>query len=295
MDGSWLMAVDGTGLYVRCSKAARHTGMTAPDGTPSGALTLFAQSLAAMVRRNRPDRLLVAWDGGRGTAWRRQVCPEYKRNRARAAPGYYPPADTREFDAVREFCNAAQIEQWSLDDFEGDDLLAAASRLAARDLPGTRVLLVSDDKDILQLAVDGRVWISALGRDGAQADAETVELLHGVRPEHLPMLRALAGDPSDGIPGIRGIGPVAAVRMLHQAGFRWPAVLEMLPEDDRPAADSWFRVMDLNDPPESPEDQDKTGILDIRKTEWERGNILPVLEKYGMRSMAERWQEGRFW
>jgi DNA polymerase-1 len=293
VDGSWLMAVDGTGLFVRCSRAGRHTGMTAPDGTPTGALTLFAGSLAAMVRSVQPRYLVIAWDGGNGTAWRKRIVPEYKSNRLTQE---YPPWDTREFDAVREFCNAAQIAQWCLDDFEGDDMLAAASRAAHRDLPGARVVLASDDNDIAQLAVPHRVWTRGLGRDGELASAEDIEMLWGVPPGVVPLYRALAGDPSDGIRGLRSVGPVRAVKMIRDSPSRYPGPGSVLAAGaQRDQVEAWLSVMDLNSPPDAPESHDVTGILDIRKTEWERGNLLPVLEKYGMRRMAERWSRGLFW
>jgi DNA polymerase I len=292
---SWLMAVDGTGLFVRSAKAARYIGLTAPDGTPTGALTLFANSLAAMVREVRPQFLVIAWDGGNGTAWRRKIVPEYKQNRA--ALGYYPPRDIREFDAVREFCNAARVAQWCMDDFEGDDMLAAAARLAVRDLPGTRVMICSDDKDALQLARADRVWVRNLGKNGLLADAETVEAMHyGTVPEDIPKLRALAGDKSDGIPGVRGIGLLRAAVILGEASHKWPLPAMSVPDPaDYSRVLAWHDIMDLNDPPETPEDHDETGILDIRKTEWDRGNVLPVLQKYAMSAMGERWSKGTFW
>lgn len=291
--GSWLMAVDGTGLFVRCARAARRAGLTAPDGTPTGALTLFASSLALVVREEQPDCLLIAWDGGNGTAWRRKIVPEYKSNRLTRE---YPPRDTREFDAVREFCNAAQIAQWCLDDFEGDDLLAAACRLSRRDLPDTSVVLCSDDRDVLQLIEPGRVYVRTFGKDGMYLDAQAVITEWGVYPGGLPGLRALAGDSADGIPGLAGVGPARALHMLQSAGGHWPLPEEVLPD---PAQYSqvlaWHDVMTLHQPPERPEDHDPTGILDIPRTAWTRGNILPVLEKYGMRKMAERWCQGTFW
>lgn len=296
---SWLMAVDGTGLYVRCRKAARHTRLTAPDGTPTGALTLFAQSLAAMVRSVQPQRMLIAWDGGHEALdWRRRICPEYKRNRSAAAfrSEAYGDDWLREFSAVREFCNDAQILQWSVPQFEADDLLATASREAYRLLPDVKVILASDDKDILQLAADGRVWVRTLGRDGVLTDAETVELMYGVLPQNLPMLRALAGDPSDGIPGLPGIGPVKAAHMLNASGVVGACPENILePGPERVQVSKWFSVMDLHNPPEYPEEHCPTGFLDIRQTAWKRGNILPVLERYGMRKMAERVIAGHFW
>jgi DNA polymerase I len=288
--GSWLMAVDGTGLLVRCSRAAARTGLSF-GGVPTGALTLFAGSLASMVREVQPDHLVVAWDGGNARAWRRKIVPEYKANRP-SAPGKRPV----EGEQVREFCAAAGIAQWCMEDFEADDLLAAVYRLSWRDLPDYAVVLVSDDRDVLQLIEPGRVYVRTLGKDGTFLDAQAVLAEWGVYPENLAMLRALAGDASDGIPGLRGVGPARALQMLQRARFRWPLPEEVLPD---PAAYSqalaWHDVMALHKAPETPEARDATGILDIPQTAWTRGNILPVLEKYGMRKMAERWSQGTFW
>lgn len=292
---SWLMAVDGTGLFVRCARASRNTGLQAPDGTPTGALTLFASSLAAMAREVQPTHLVVAWDGGDATAWRRRICPEYKA--ARVPEGVRRDGrPARAFAAVREFCDAAGIAQWQLDCFEADDLLGAVYRLSRRDLPDHCVVICSDDRDALQLVEPGRSYVRTFGKDGMLLDAATVIAEWGVYPENLPKLRALAGDPSDGIPGLHGVGPVRALQMLQRAKFRWPLPEEALPD---PAAYSqalaWHDVMTLHGAPETPEGHDDTGMLDITRTAWTRGNILPVLEKYGMRAMAERWKKGTFW
>ena len=288
---SCLLAVDGTGLLVRCSNAAARTGMTAPDGTPTGTLTLFAQSLASLTREVSPSHLLVAWDGARAREWRRAICPGYKQNRPEFT-GKRPA----EGDQVREFLDAAGAAQWSMDEFEADDLLAAACRLSRDRLPGTGVIVASGDKDMLQLAEPLRVWVRPLGAREPLLSAEEIELTWGVAPAWLPRLRALAGDPSDGIKGIRGVGPHIAVRMLALSSGKWPLPPEILPPgQERDSVAAWHSVMDLIHPPVSPEDRDETGLLDIRKTEWLRGNVLPVLERYGMRKMAERVTKGTFW
>lgn len=285
------MAVDGTGLLVRCSNAAARTGLAAPDGTPTGALTLFANSLSSMTRQYRPTHLVVAWDGAGGREWRRKIVPEYKAGR-HAFP------DKRPAESVQagEFLDAAGIAQWHMDGFEADDLLACACRSAYRHLRELDVLVCSDDKDALQLAEAGRVYVRGLGRDARVWDAGLVQIEWGVDPQRLPMLRALAGDPSDGIPGLPGVGPARALMMLSRAKFAWPLPEKVLPD---PAlysqALAWHDVMTLNGAPEFPEEHDATGILDIRETAWSPGNILPVLEKYGMRKMAERWHQGTFW
>lgn len=296
MEGPWLLAVDGTGLFVRCHKGTRAAGLTAPDGTPTGALTAFAGSLSAVVRELDPQYAVIAWDGGNGSGWRREIVPEYKSNRWNDSW-----SDVRRFAAVREFCDAAGIVQWCHEDFEADDLLAAVVRLSARDLPGVRVMILSEDKDMLQLTEPGRVWVRPLGILEKPVSAEEVELTWGVSPGHLPRLRALAGDRSDGIPGVHGVGPAIALRMLALSSGRWPLPPEILRRDpDGDLALAWSRVMDLNDPPRKPEDESfpdlsETGILDMHGTAWDRGNVLPVLNKYGMRKMAERYSEGSFW
>lgn len=288
-----LTAVDGTGLYVRSSKAARHLGLTGPDGTPTGALTLFAQSMAVLLRETAPDYVMIAWDSGLpGTTWRRKICPEYKAKRT-----YHDHTrDGREFDAIRLLCDAAGFGQWAIDDFEADDLLGTFFRKTRTEVPEGYVTMVSDDRDILQLAEQGRVSVRYFGAKSPTLRAQDVRAEWGVAPEHLPALRALMGDPSDGIPGLPGIGPFRAHRMLDQAGFAWPLPAEAIPDPAQYAqALAWHDVMTLHGPPERPEDHDPTGFLDIRKTAWKRGNILPVLESYAMRSLAERWTKGALW
>lgn len=292
-----LTAVDGTGLYVRSSKAARHLGLTGPDGTPTGALTLFANSMAVLIRETSPDHIMIAWDSGRsGTEWRRRIVPGYKGNRPgyREAPGDYQ--DGRQFDAIRLLCDAAGFAQWAIDDFEADDLLGTFCRKTREEVPGGYVTLCSDDKDVLQLAEQGRVAVRYFGAAGRTMEARDVKAEWGVEPGVLPALRALMGDPSDGIPGLPGVGPFRAGVILREHGFAWPPPAEAVPD---PAlcsqALAWHDVMDLISPPERPEDHDPTGFLDIRKTAWERGNILPVLERYAMRSLAERWMKGALW
>jgi DNA polymerase I len=291
-DPGWLMAVDGTGLYVRASRAARKVGLTAEDGTPTGPLTLFANMLSAMVRPVQPTHLVIAWDSGR-PEWRRELCPEYKTNRG--SDGWGDERDwVLRFGPVREFCDAAAISQWALDGFEADDLLAAACRLSARDLPGVPVLVCSDDKDVHQLAERGRVWVRQFGKDAEAYSAEMLEQFWGVPPRRLPLLRALEGDPSDGVPGLRGVGSVTALRMIRALGGSSPDDI-LPPGPARDQVTAWLSVMDLNDPPRAPEREDATGILDIAKTDWKHGNVLPVLERYNMSSLAQRAKNGGLW
>lgn len=291
-DAEVLMAVDGTGLFVRCAKAAQHSGMTAPDGTPTGAGVMFTNSLAAMTREVRPTHLMIAWDSGLpGTTWRRRICPDYKAKRQSWG------RDIREFEVVRLICDAAGITQWAIDDFEADDLLAAFFRLSRAGFPDCEnVILCSDDRDVLQLIEPGRVCVRSLGRDGEFVLAQNVLDAWGVYPEQLPRLRALAGDRSDGIPGLPGVGPARALSMLRRAGYNWPLPEEVLPDPAQwRQARAWHDVMTLHGAPEMPEHHDDAGILDIRETAWTRGNILPVLEQYGMNSLAERWRKGTLW
>lgn len=284
-----LLAVDGTGLFVRCSRAAVRTGMTAPDGTPTGALLMFANSLSAVLREMQPERLLIAWDSG-PVRWRQKIWPGYKAKRPAL------PKDLREFDAVREFCNAGLFAQWAMEDFEADDLLAAACRLAARDLPGETVVVCSDDRDVLQLIEPGRVLVRTTGKNGRFIGFEDVRDEWGCLPGDLPKLRALAGDASDGIPGLPGTGPLRALHVLRQAEFRWPIPAAFVPDPVQHALVlAWHDIMTLHGAPETPEAHDDTGVLDIRRTHWERGNVLPVLEKYAMRSLTERWSKGNLW
>ena len=285
------MLVDGTGLLVRCSRSAASSPvLTAPDGTPTGALTRFIGSLSRTIREVRPERLVIAWDGEDSRAWRQELWPGYKADRL-------PVTATAEGDQAREFCAAAGMFQIEAPGFEADDIIAAVTRLAPGDGPWTTVIC-SDDQDLHQMASP---WTCLRSLDGKLRRSEDdVRWEWQVEPYLIPRVRALAGDPSDGIPGLPGVGILGAIRVLVACDFRIPPPESILPDpEQREMVTAWYRIMDLIDPPRHPSSVIGAEVLtpgDQALWSPERAsNVTDVLNRYGMIKTAQRHREGGLW
>lgn len=292
-----ILAVDGTGLLVRCSRAARQRVLTSPDGTPTGALTLFIGSLALKVRTLQPSHLVVAWDGPNATRWRRAQWFGYKRSRLD------PWLRSAELHACLEFCQQAGIYVLWHEGFEADDVLAAITR-AAMNMPGKPVIIASDDADTHQLAddsLDHPVIIEALGAMPGRTTAQDVRARWGVTPMWLPKLRALSGDPSDGIPGLPGVGPAKALRMLRQGRMAWPLDETVINDpEQRRLAVIWRDIMDLVIPVRPMESVTGAAMFHPFRelARWDpqnSQNALNLLEHHGMAHIAKRLAGGRLW
>lgn len=280
------LAVDGTGLLVRCCQAPRSRDLFASDGTPTGALMMFIASLSRVIKANEPTHLLVAWDGARCLEWRRAIYEPYKQGRR----GF--DIDGAQAAQAVEFLATAGIPQCRIAGFEADDILAAVARCRR---PGTRVVLASDDADLLQLAGGPDTGVY---RGHALWDAIDVKREYDVLPSQLTRLRALVGDRSDGIAGVPHVGPVRALRMLRQAEFAWPLPPDVLPRrEHRAVADACYRVMNLITPERRPEESPLFGN-DVINCSWnppDHAKVLPILERYELSAIAERSRVGNLW
>lgn len=283
-----LLAVDATGLLVRCSRSAKSRGLVAPEGT----LAMFAGSIARKLRVTKPSHAVAAWDGVGAGGWRRKRWPQYKEGR----PGFLTLGE--EILLAQEFCDAAGIYRLWRIGFEADDILAAVVRSAVAETPGREVLLCSDDDDMLQLLGEN---VTATGlTDDYTLTAADVMARWQVRPEQLPRLRALAGDSSDNIPGLPGIGPKRAARLLREWGENWPPPNGALPGPEaREMVVLWADIMDLANPPLTPEEDlevdrfhlDVPARWDPRPTE----RLRELLDRYDLSRIAASLEKGVLW
>lgn len=181
--------------------------IAAPTGEPVNAVSGVAGMLVRLLVDRRPGYLGVAVDSP-GPGFRHAIFPAYKAAR--------PPRDpelTPQIDRVRQIVAAHRIPILEAPGFEADDVIAAAARRALA--AGLRVVIVAHDKDLCQLVGDRVVvWD---GRDRV-IGPEEVRARWGVGPELLGDLLALAGDASDGIPGIPGVGAKTAADLLSRRG-----------------------------------------------------------------------------
>lgn len=218
------LLVDGNSVLMR----AVHTPNTmSVGGVPTGALQIFAQTLAKHVRVEQPARLVVCWDGGRDPG-RTALFPGYKAHRGEAPDPEFEERKDGAFALAQQFCTLAGIPQARVGQVEADDLIAGAWSAIGDVYPEVdRIVVLSQDADFAQLVGPNPHGVSTewvqLSSFATGTDRWTEERLlaeHEIPGTHvLGMIKALAGDKSDNLPGIRGIGPVKA--KMHLAGHGW--------------------------------------------------------------------------
>ncbi|MBV6395362.1 MAG: DNA polymerase I [Anaerolineales bacterium] len=189
----------------------------------------FARELMRILEQEKPEYLAIAFDTGK--TFRDKLFPEYKATRAKM------PDDLREqISHIREMVDAFNIPRLEVEGFEADDILGTVAKQATG--RGLGVKIITGDRDLLQL-VGERTAVYLAGDDQTYiTDADVVRKL-GVRPEQVVDYKAIVGDASDNIPGVKGVGEKTAVGLLEKFGTldsiyahldevekRWKAKLE---------------------------------------------------------------------
>lgn len=206
-----IAVIDGNSLMHRAYHAVPPT-MNAPDGTPTNAVFGFCSMLFKFIELASPDAIVCAFDQGK-PRFRIEAMEQYKAQR--------PHMDDElrvQFPLIESLLSALNIPVIKVDGWEGDDILGT---VAARDeAHGYETLLVSGDKDINQLVTDlTHVVTTKKGiTDVVIFDPEEVQAKYGVTPQQFPDYLGFMGDTSDNIPGVPGIGPKSAQKLLEQFG-----------------------------------------------------------------------------
>lgn len=195
--------VDGSGYIFRAFHAL--PPFLRPDGIPVGAVMGFTTMLLKLLREKSPDYLVVVFDAGRET-YRHQLYPAYKANRKDTPPELIP-----QFALVRQACEAFSVPFVEKEGFEADDLIATY----ARSLEG-EITIVSSDKDLMQL-VGGRIRMFDPMKNRL-IGLEEVKEKFGVLPGQVVDVQALAGDSTDNVPGVPGIGIKTAAELINAYG-----------------------------------------------------------------------------
>ncbi|MCP4924058.1 MAG: DNA polymerase I [bacterium] len=201
-----LYLIDGSGFIFRAYYAL--PPMTRPDGTPVNAVFGFCNMLIKVLQEAKACHLAVIFDTAKKN-FRHDLYVDYKANRP-------PPPDDLipQFDLVREACAAFAVPSVEKEGFEADDLIATYARSAAAD--GTHVTIVSSDKDLMQLVGEGIDMFDPMKNRLIQ-EPEVREKF-GVGPEQVIEVQALAGDSSDNVPGVPGIGIKTAAQLITEFG-----------------------------------------------------------------------------
>lgn len=221
--GPTLVLVDGHSLAFRAHHAlarSRDGGLRTSTGIPTSVCHVFLKSLLQVIETEKPQYLAIAFDLGEPT-FRHEADATYKADRTDT------PADLlTELENLQELLSALNLQAVTAPGFEADDVLGTLALRAS--LAGYRAKIVTGDRDLFQL-VDAAKGISVLylsqdtfGRS-AKAIArefgpEEVKEKLGVTPAQVVDYKALCGDPSDNIPGVKGIGEKTAVSLLSEYG-----------------------------------------------------------------------------
>jgi DNA polymerase-1 len=201
-----LYLIDGSSYIYRAYYAIRH--LSSPKGFPTNALYGFTQMLLKVMKDRRPDHLAVVFDVGRQT-FRTEMYPEYKANRAAMPDDLLP-----QISPIKEMVRAFNIPTLELAGYEADDIIGTLA--CDCEAKGMDVVVVTGDKDLMQV-VTGRVTLLDTMKDKATGIRE-VEERFGVPPELVIDILGLAGDTSDNIPGVPGIGEKTAIKLIQEFG-----------------------------------------------------------------------------
>ena len=207
-----LLLLDGFSLLFRAFYGMP-PAMTAPDGTHTNAVYGFLSILNKVMEDEKPDYLAVAFDTSQPT-FRHEMYDGYKANRTEA-----PPEFKEQVPVIKGLLADMDIPVVTAPGFEADDILGTLARIAEAD---TDVVIVSGDRDLLQIASEGTKIVVPKTRAGKTTYEEyrpaDVEKAFGVTPEKFIELKALMGDSSDNVPGLPGVGPKTAEKILTQFG-----------------------------------------------------------------------------
>jgi DNA polymerase-1 len=206
-----LLAVDGDNLAHRAWHALPKS-IKGADGQPDNAVVGFMNMLLRVWEAERPRTVFVAFDSVGEPTYRNELLPGYQAGRD------FPPELTNQLDRLPKLVEALGFAWAKKAGYEADDFLAAA--VAAEEAHGGTVLVLTNDRDLFQLAslkttvLQPRRGVSELDRVGP----DEVRERYGVDPEQVPDFVALRGDPSDRIPGAPGVGPGRAAAVLRKHG-----------------------------------------------------------------------------
>jgi len=185
---------------------------TTPQGVATNAVYGFTAMMSTLMREHQPTHMAVAFDLPGGT-FRTEILPSYKGTRDATPPDFEP-----QVPLIREVMAALGVAAVDRPNYEADDLLATYARLGRE--AGLRVLVVSGDRDTIQLVNDDvtllypRKGVSDLVHFTPDAVVEKYD----VRPEQYPDLAALVGETSDNLPGVPGVGPKTAAKWISTYG-----------------------------------------------------------------------------
>ena len=278
-----LYLVDGSGYLFRAFHAL--PPMNRPDGTPVNAVYGFCRMLAAdILDKPEVDHVAMILDAS-GTTFRNEIYDQYKANRSE------PPEDLiPQFPLIREAAKAFNVTVCELEGYEADDLIATYARMALE--AGGTCTIVSSDKDLMQLIRPGVEMMDPIKK--IKLGPEAVMEKFGVTPDKVIDVQALAGDSTDNVPGVPGIGVKTAAQLLTEYGTL-EALLERAGEIKQPKRREALqanaelariskKLVTLRDDVPTPAEPES-----FDKKKPDPNVLLPWLEKQGFKTLVAKY------
>jgi 5'-3' exonuclease len=212
-----LMLLDSASMYFRAFYGVKET-MTAPDGTPVNAVRGFLDMIARLVRARQPDRIVACLDYSWRPAFRVAAISSYKAHRANPDGSEQVPPDLDvQIPVILEVLAAAGVQTAGADGYEADDIIGTLAAGASQP-----VEVVTGDRDLFQVVDDARaVRVAYIGRGVANLeifDEAAVTKKYDIPGRSYADFAALRGDPSDGLPGVPGVGEKTAAAVIRVFG-----------------------------------------------------------------------------
>ena len=205
-----VILVDGNNLLFRSYYATAYTGNTMKNskGFPTNAIYGFINMINKIISEEKPEYIMIAFD--KGKTFRHDKDESYKGGRSET-----PEELKMQFPVAKQICEAMGIHYFEIDNYEADDIIGTFSK-KVNENPDFTATIISSDKDLLQLITD-EVDVKLLKQTGfIRMDRKLFKETYQVEPIGMIDLKALMGDASDNIPGVKGIGEKTAISLLSK-------------------------------------------------------------------------------
>lgn len=205
-----VILVDGNNLLFRSYFATAYSGnmMKNSKGFPTNGLYGLVNMLNKIIREEKPEYMLVAFD--KGKTFRHEKYLDYKGGRNET-----PDDLKKQFSVAKKLVPLMGIKCFEIDNYEADDIIGTYSKMALID-PEFETTIVSSDKDLLQLINEETEVKLLKQKDYIRMNEETFMDTYGIKPIKMIDLKGLMGDASDNIPGVKGIGEKTALKLLQE-------------------------------------------------------------------------------
>jgi DNA polymerase I len=283
-----LLLLDGHSLAFRAFFALPLENFSTTTGQPTNAVYGFTAMLINVLRDEQPTHVAVAFDRSEPT-FRHEQYVEYKATRKES------PADFRnQLSLIFEVLDALGITRLSVAGYEADDLIATLATQATQADPPMEVLIVTGDRDALQLVTDDVTVLYTMRgiSEMKRFTPEEVEAKYGLTPAQYPDFAALRGDPSDNLPGIPGVGEKTATKWIAEFGSL-SSLIDRVDEVKGKAGDALREhlagVLRNSQLTQLVRDVPlEVGPADLRPVPWERERIHQLFDTLQFRVLRDR-------